>query len=44
MQMLFEHSEEEIELELCICINLAANKRNAQIMCEGICYVYYFDC
>ncbi|XP_011614632.1 kinesin-associated protein 3 isoform X2 [Takifugu rubripes] len=35
MQMLFEHSEEEIELELCICINLAANKKNAQKMCEG---------
>lgn len=38
MQMLIEHSEDEIELETCICINLAANKRNAQLMCEGICY------
>uniref|UniRef100_A0A8C4D9W3 Kinesin-associated protein 3 n=1 Tax=Dicentrarchus labrax TaxID=13489 RepID=A0A8C4D9W3_DICLA len=36
MQMLYEHSEEEIEAEiLSICINLAANKRNAQLMCEG---------
>uniref|UniRef100_A0A8C4DES3 Kinesin-associated protein 3 n=1 Tax=Dicentrarchus labrax TaxID=13489 RepID=A0A8C4DES3_DICLA len=35
MQMLYEHSEEEIEAEiLSICINLAANKRNAQLMCE----------
>lgn len=37
MQMLYEHSEEEMEAELIsICINLAANKRNAQLMCEGI--------
>ncbi|TDH06343.1 hypothetical protein EPR50_G00131050 [Perca flavescens] len=36
MQMLYEHGEEETEAELIsICINLAANKRNAQIMCEG---------
>ncbi|CAB1419795.1 unnamed protein product [Pleuronectes platessa] len=36
MQMLFECSEEEIEAELIsICINLAANKRNAQLTCEG---------
>ncbi|XP_029380048.1 kinesin-associated protein 3-like isoform X2 [Echeneis naucrates] len=36
MQMLFECSEEEIEAELIsICINLAANKRNAQLVCEG---------
>ncbi|XP_034038856.1 kinesin-associated protein 3-like isoform X2 [Thalassophryne amazonica] len=36
MQMLYEHSEEEIETELIsVCINLAANKRNAQLMCEG---------
>ncbi|CAJ1087362.1 kinesin-associated protein 3-like [Xyrichtys novacula] len=36
MQQLYEHSEDEIETELIsICINLAANKRNAQLMCEG---------
>lgn len=36
MQMLYEHGEEEFEIELIsICINLAANKRNAQLMCEG---------
>ena len=36
MQMLYEHSEEDIEAEIIsICINLAANKRNAQLMCEG---------
>ncbi|XP_027138981.1 kinesin-associated protein 3 isoform X2 [Larimichthys crocea] len=36
MRMLYEHSEEEIEGEIIsICINLAANKRNAQLMCEG---------
>uniref|UniRef100_A0A669F0S0 Kinesin-associated protein 3b n=1 Tax=Oreochromis niloticus TaxID=8128 RepID=A0A669F0S0_ORENI len=36
MQMLYEHGEEEIETELIsICINLAANKKNAQLMCEG---------
>uniref|UniRef100_A0A3B4YHR0 Kinesin-associated protein 3b n=1 Tax=Seriola lalandi dorsalis TaxID=1841481 RepID=A0A3B4YHR0_SERLL len=36
MQMLFECSEEEIEAELIsICINLAANKRNAEVTCKG---------
>uniref|UniRef100_A0A3Q1EQ89 Kinesin-associated protein 3b n=1 Tax=Acanthochromis polyacanthus TaxID=80966 RepID=A0A3Q1EQ89_9TELE len=36
MRMLYEHGEEEIEAELIsICINLAANKRNAQLMCEN---------
>uniref|UniRef100_A0A8C9WPH0 Kinesin-associated protein 3b n=1 Tax=Scleropages formosus TaxID=113540 RepID=A0A8C9WPH0_SCLFO len=36
MKMLFEHGEEPIDAELIsFCINLAANKRNAQIMCEG---------
>ncbi|XP_013883504.1 kinesin-associated protein 3 [Austrofundulus limnaeus] len=36
MQMLYDHGGEEIEAELLsICINLAANKRNAQLMCEG---------
>ncbi|XP_033838597.1 kinesin-associated protein 3-like [Periophthalmus magnuspinnatus] len=36
MQMLYEHGEEDFEIELIsICINLAANKRNAQLMCEG---------
>ncbi|KAM9323165.1 kinesin-associated protein 3-like [Pholidichthys leucotaenia] len=36
MQMLYEHGEEEIEPELIsVCINLAANKRNTQLMCEG---------
>ncbi|XP_030608155.1 kinesin-associated protein 3 [Archocentrus centrarchus] len=35
MHMLYEHGE-EIEPELIsVCINLAANKKNAQIMCEG---------
>ncbi|KAF3698889.1 Kinesin-associated protein 3 [Channa argus] len=38
MQMLFEYSEEEIEAELIsVLINLAANKKNAQVMCEGNC-------
>lgn len=38
MQMLFEHGEERIDTELIsFCINLAANKRNAQIICEGLC-------
>ncbi|KAM3865669.1 kinesin-associated protein 3-like [Diretmus argenteus] len=36
IQMLYEHGEEKIDAELIsICINLAANKRNAQLMCEG---------
>ncbi|XP_028283091.1 kinesin-associated protein 3-like [Parambassis ranga] len=36
MHLLYKHSEEEMEGELIsICINLAANKRNAQLMCEG---------
>ncbi|XP_076832649.1 kinesin-associated protein 3b [Brachyhypopomus gauderio] len=36
MKMLFEHREERIDSELIsFCINLAANKRNAQIICEG---------
>ncbi|XP_073732458.1 kinesin-associated protein 3b [Misgurnus anguillicaudatus] len=36
MQMLYEHGEETIDTELIsFCINLAANKRNAQIICEG---------
>ncbi|XP_029930333.1 kinesin-associated protein 3-like isoform X1 [Myripristis murdjan] len=36
MQMLYGHGEEKIDDELIsICINLAANKRNAQLMCEG---------
>ncbi|XP_056149265.1 kinesin-associated protein 3-like isoform X2 [Lampris incognitus] len=36
MQMLYEHGEEKINPELIsLCINLAANKRNAQLMCEG---------
>ena len=47
MQMLYEHGEEEIEAELIsLFINLAANKRNAQLMCEGIlCFqknLFYF--
>lgn len=37
MQMLYEQSEEEIKAEIIsICINLAVNKRNAQLLCEGI--------
>ncbi|KAG8436493.1 hypothetical protein GDO86_007550 [Hymenochirus boettgeri] len=36
MKMLFECSDERIDLELIsFCINLAANKRNAQLICEG---------
>uniref|UniRef100_A0A1A8IKJ7 Kinesin-associated protein 3b n=1 Tax=Nothobranchius kuhntae TaxID=321403 RepID=A0A1A8IKJ7_NOTKU len=36
MQMLYDHGEEEIDVELIsICINLSANKKNAQLMCEG---------
>ncbi|XP_076018238.1 kinesin-associated protein 3a [Genypterus blacodes] len=36
MKLLYDYGEEEIEAELIsICINLAANKRNAQLMCEG---------
>lgn len=36
MKMLFDCDEERIDAELIsFCINLAANKRNAQIMCEG---------
>ncbi|XP_006005529.1 kinesin-associated protein 3a isoform X2 [Latimeria chalumnae] len=36
MKMLFECAEERIDLELIsFCINLAANKRNAQLICEG---------
>uniref|UniRef100_A0A673HS33 Kinesin-associated protein 3-like n=1 Tax=Sinocyclocheilus rhinocerous TaxID=307959 RepID=A0A673HS33_9TELE len=36
MQMVFEHGEERIDTELIsFCINLAANKTNAQIICEG---------
>lgn len=36
MKMLFDCGEERIDAELIsFCINLAANKRNAQIMCEG---------
>ncbi|XP_022528562.2 kinesin-associated protein 3b isoform X1 [Astyanax mexicanus] len=36
MKMLFEHGEERIDSELIsFCINLAANKRNAHIICEG---------
>uniref|UniRef100_A0A8C2QQ75 Kinesin-associated protein 3 n=1 Tax=Cricetulus griseus TaxID=10029 RepID=A0A8C2QQ75_CRIGR len=36
MKMLFECSSERIDLELIsFCINLAANKRNVQLICEG---------
>uniref|UniRef100_A0A672MK39 Kinesin-associated protein 3-like n=1 Tax=Sinocyclocheilus grahami TaxID=75366 RepID=A0A672MK39_SINGR len=36
IQMLFEHGEERMDNELIsFCINLAANKTNAQIICEG---------
>ncbi|XP_068096280.1 kinesin-associated protein 3 [Hyperolius riggenbachi] len=36
MKMLFECSDDRIDLELIsFCINLAANKRNAQLICEG---------
>ncbi|XP_063796365.1 kinesin-associated protein 3 isoform X3 [Pseudophryne corroboree] len=36
MKMLFESSDERIDLELIsFCINLAANKRNAQLISEG---------
>uniref|UniRef100_A0A3B3TB28 Kinesin-associated protein 3a n=1 Tax=Paramormyrops kingsleyae TaxID=1676925 RepID=A0A3B3TB28_9TELE len=36
MKMLFEHGEERLDAELIsFCINIAANKRNSQIICEG---------
>ncbi|XP_059503830.1 kinesin-associated protein 3a isoform X4 [Stegostoma tigrinum] len=36
MKMLFECAEEHIDMELIsFCINLASNKRNAQLICEG---------
>ncbi|TSN30222.1 Kinesin-associated protein 3 [Bagarius yarrelli] len=36
MKMLFDCTEEEVDPELIsFCINLAANKRNAQLICEG---------
>ncbi|EPY89571.1 hypothetical protein CB1_000094008 [Camelus ferus] len=36
MKMLFECSDERIDLELIsFCINLAANKRNVQLICEA---------
>ncbi|XP_060922963.1 kinesin-associated protein 3-like [Limanda limanda] len=36
LQMLFDCAEEKVEADLiAICINLAVNKRNAQLMCEG---------
>ncbi|CAL1579382.1 unnamed protein product [Knipowitschia caucasica] len=36
MQMLYDHGEEASDMELVsVGINLAANKRNAQLMCEG---------
>lgn len=36
MKMMLESPGENIELELIsLCINLAANKRNAQLICEG---------
>ncbi|XP_060773419.1 kinesin-associated protein 3a [Neoarius graeffei] len=36
MKMLFDCGEERIDLELIsFCINLAANKRNVQLVCEG---------
>uniref|UniRef100_A0A8D2LBQ6 Kinesin associated protein 3 n=1 Tax=Varanus komodoensis TaxID=61221 RepID=A0A8D2LBQ6_VARKO len=36
MKMLFECADERVDLELIsFCINLAANKRNVQLVCEG---------
>uniref|UniRef100_A0A7N8WXW4 Kinesin-associated protein 3a n=1 Tax=Mastacembelus armatus TaxID=205130 RepID=A0A7N8WXW4_9TELE len=36
MKMVFDRGEEKIDVELIsLCINLAANKSNAQVMCEG---------
>uniref|UniRef100_A0A493U292 Kinesin associated protein 3 n=1 Tax=Anas platyrhynchos platyrhynchos TaxID=8840 RepID=A0A493U292_ANAPP len=36
MKMLFECPDERVDLELIsFCINLAANKRNVQLICEG---------
>lgn len=36
MPMLFDNGEKRINTELIsFCINLAANKTNAQIICEG---------
>lgn len=37
MQRLYEHGKEDMEPDLIsILINLAANKKNAQVMCEGV--------
>jgi len=39
--MLFDCGEERIDAELIsFCINLAANKTNAQIICEGKSHKY----
>lgn len=36
MKMLLECPDERVDLELIsFCINLAANKRNVQLICEG---------
>ncbi len=36
MKMILETTEEQVSLEvMALCINLAANKRNAQLICEG---------
>ena len=36
MRMILESKEEQVDLEvMSLAINLAANKRNAQLICEG---------
>lgn len=36
MKMVFDCGEEKMDVELIsLCINLAANKSNAQVICEG---------
>lgn len=44
MKMLFDCGEEGVDPELIsFCINLAANKRNAQLICEGQDVCTYTD-
>lgn len=36
MKMVFDCGEEKLDVELIsLCINLAANRSNAQLVCEG---------
>lgn len=37
MKMVFDCGEDKMDVELIsLCINLAANKSNAQVICEGM--------